>query len=118
MKHLLLFALTAASMLAADATGKWTGTLTPSGDSNSHPAMLVLKQEGSSVTGTAGPDEGERHNIQNGKIENDSITFEVPQGETVMKFNLKLEGDQLQGDITRQRGDQTQTAKLNLKREK
>ncbi len=33
-----------------------------------------------------------------------------------MKFTLKLEGDQITGDVTREREGQTQTAKLAVKR--
>jgi hypothetical protein len=35
-----------------------------------------------------------------------------------MKFNLKHEGDEIRGEITRQRDGETQTAKLDLKRSK
>lgn len=119
MKHLLLLACTAVGLFAADATGKWTGTLTPSqGDKHGGPALLILKQDGTALTGTAGPNEGEQHSIQNGKIENGTLTFEVPQGEVVMKFELKLEGDEIKGDISRERNGQKQTAQLSVKREK
>ena len=119
MKHLLLLAFTAVGLFAADATGKWTGTLTPSqGEGNGGPALLILKQDGTAVTGTAGPNEGEQHSIEKGKIENGTLTFEVPQGEGVMKFALKLEGDEIKGDISRERNGQKQTAQLSVKREK
>ena len=120
MRYLCLLALTAAGLLAADATGTWTGNMTVS-DSNgerTRPAHLVLKQEGTKLTGTACPDAGEQHPIENGKAENDTLTFEVPTGSTSMKFSLKLEGDSIKGTITRERDGQTQTAKLDVKRSK
>jgi hypothetical protein len=117
MKHFLILACTAFGLLAADATGKWSGTFTPT-DGGGGPALLILKQEGSIVTGTAGPNEGERHSIQNGRIEDGTLKFEVPQGETVMKFDLKLEGDEITGDVSRERNGQRQTAKLSVKRDK
>ena len=42
MRLILLF-LGAAAMLMADATGKWTGTLTPDGGGEG-PALLLLKK--------------------------------------------------------------------------
>src|SRR5713101_6391523 len=105
MKHILLLTLAAVSLIAADATGTWTGTLTAStpNGSEQHPALLVLKQEGTKLTGTAGPDANEQHAIENGKAENGSLTFELPRENGVMKFTLKQEGDEIKGDITRER---------------
>jgi hypothetical protein len=37
---------------------------------------------------------------------------------TVMKFVLKLEGDEMTGDVSRERDGQVQTAKLAVKRAK
>ncbi len=116
MRYLLLFALTAASVMAADATGTWTGTLTPNGDDKGGPAHLVLKQDGNRLTGTAGPDASEQHQIENGKVEDGVLTFDVSAGSAVMKFRLKQEGDEIKGDITRERDGQTETAKLAVKR--
>jgi hypothetical protein len=117
MKHILLLTLVASGLLAADATGKWTGTFTPQG-SEGGPALLVLKQEGAKVTGTAGPGADEQHEIQNGKAENGNITFEVGDGDKVMKFVLKQEGDEIKGTATRERDGQTQTANLAVTRAK
>jgi hypothetical protein len=102
--------------MAADATGTWTGTLTPSGDDNPRPAHLVLKQDGNKLTGTAGPDANEQHAIENGKAEDGVLTFDVPTGGAVMKFRLKQDGDEIKGDITRERDGQTETARLAVKR--
>ena len=55
------------------------------------------------VTGTAGPDEGERHPIRSGKVENDTATFEVETPSGVMRFTLKQDGEDLTGEITRVR---------------
>ena len=89
MQRLLLIALTAATLVAADATGTWTGTLTPS-DGTSGPARLVLKQEGDKVTGTAGPDATEQHTIENGKAESGNLTFQVSTPGGVMKFAVAI----------------------------
>ena len=118
MKHILLLTFAAFSLMAADATGTWTGTLTVPDKGDPGPALLVLKQEGVKLTGTAGPDANERHAIENGKAENGNITFEIPRENGVMKFTLKQEGDEIKGDITRERDGEKQTAKLAVKRDK
>ena len=120
MKHFLLLTIAAAGLMAADATGKWTGSLlvpTPDGE-QARPAHLVLKQEGATLTGSAGPDASEQHPIQNGKVEDGKLVFEVATGSNVMKFALNQDGDEIKGDISRERDGQRQNAKLVVKREK
>lgn len=117
MKTLLLFALAAASLFAADATGKWTGTLQPS-EGPAAPAVLVLKQDGIKLTGTAGPDAGDQRAIQNGKAENGNLSFEVASDGITMKFALKQTGEELKGDIAAEREGHKLTAKVSLAREK
>jgi hypothetical protein len=102
---------------AADATGTWKGTFTPE-NRDAGPALVILKQTGDTVTGTAGPDENERNEIANGKVTENRITFEIPREQGMMRFVLTLEGDTLTGQATRERDGQQQTAKLSLKREK
>ena len=117
MKPFLLTLLFAVSLTAVDATGTWTGTLTPEGgDGRSLPAQLVLKQDGDKLTGTAGPDSGEQRPIQNGKAENGTLSFELESEGSVMKFALKQDGDAITGDIVRERDGKTQTAKISVKR--
>lgn len=117
MTQFLALALAAVTTLAADVTGNWKGTLTPDGR-DAGPALLVLKQEGKTVTGTVGPDEGERHEITKGTVDNDAVTFEVATPGGVMKFTLKQSAEELTGDVTRERDGQQQTAKLAVKRAK
>jgi hypothetical protein len=117
MKLFLVFLLAAVGLLAADATGTWTGSLTrESGDQGT--AHLVLKQDGPKVTGTAGPNSGEQHEIQNGKAEAGKITFEVPLDNGVMKFVLNQEGDGIKGEITMERDGEVQRAQLAVTRSK
>ena len=121
MKHILVMILAVASAIGADANGRWSGTMTvrtSEGTDRVGPALLVLEQDGATITGSAGPDDSERHEIKNGKSDNGNLTFEVLNGESVMKFNLKHEGDEMKGEITRERDGETQTAKLDLKRSK
>ncbi len=120
MKTILLLAFAAASLFAADATGKWIGTLTPVGEGGGSggPALLILKQDGTKLTGTAGPDASEQHDIQNGKAENGNLTFDLPAGPGVMKFALKQTGEEIKGDITAEREGQKRSATLVVKRDK
>jgi len=117
MKYILLLTMAAVSLLAADATGVWTGTFTPAGQEPG-PAHLVLKQEGTKLTGTAGPTPDEQREIRNGKAENGTVTFEVMGEDATMKFVLKQEGEGISGDVSRQQDGQPQTAKLAVTRNK
>ena len=117
MKSILLLVVTALALMGADATGTWTGTLTRTGGEPG-PAHLVLKQDGGKVTGTAGPNADEQHEIQNGKTQDDKISFEVAGENGAMKFELKRQGDQISGDVSRERDGEVQTAKLSVTRNK
>jgi len=60
-------------------TGKWSGThaADPNAEAKESTALLVLKQSGSDITGTVGPNADEQFPIQKGKIDGDKITLEV-----------------------------------------
>ena len=62
MKAILcLLALAGGLFADTNLTGKWTGTFTPeNGDEG--PALLQLKQTGTDITGSIGPDDNEQHN--------------------------------------------------------
>lgn len=115
MKYMLVLTLAAVNLIAADATGTWIGTFTPDGEA-AGPAHLVLKQEGAKLTGTAGPRANEQREIQNGKAEDGRLTFEVGTEGATMKFVLKQDGDEIKGDVSRERDGQIQTAKLAVAR--
>lgn len=115
MAHILAVALTAFAAIATAVTGTWTGTLTPDGRDPT-PAVLVLRQEGTIVTGTAGGSDDERYPLRHGTIKDDIVTFEVEAGEGLMRFELKLSGDDLTGVVVREREGQQQKAGLLLKR--
>ena len=94
-----LIAVFAMTVLAADVTGKWTGSFSPEGQDPSN-AIVFLKQTGTSVTGSAGPDEGQQWPLTNGKLVGNKLTGEVssPDG-MVFKLDLTLEGDRISGDV-------------------
>ena len=114
----LLFALCAITALAADVSGKWSGTFTAEGG-EPQPAFMILKQSGSALTGSGGPDENEQWPLENGKVDGNKITGSVksPDG-AVYTVNLVLEGDHLRGEITAKQEDRTMKGKMDVTRAK
>jgi hypothetical protein len=115
MKSIAVLLLAAIALMAADATGTWSGTIKYDDRDHTGPAHIVLKQEGEKVTGTAGPSAEEQFAIADGKFAGGHLTFEIAaQG---MKFDLKQEGDQISGKIVRSHEGETRTATILLKRQ-
>lgn len=114
----LLIALFAMTAMAADVTGKWKGNFAPEGQDPSG-AFAVLKQSGTTLTGTAGPGEDQQWPLANGKVVGNKVTGEVtsPDG-IVFKLDLMLEGDHLKGDVNGMRDGQPMKAKIDLTRVK
>ncbi len=109
---LLLLGL-AVSAVAADVSGTWKitagGGRGGRGPGGAGPAeqSLVLKQDGSSLSGKMVVKRGEQTvetNIQDGKVDGDNIEFKVkrntPNGEMVTAFKAKVSGDKMEGTRT------------------
>src|SRR5215469_13184615 len=84
MRTLLCILVLAFSGIAiaddVSATGKWSGSFKIShanGETEDSTAILVLKQTGTEITGTVGPNEDKQLPIQKGKIEGAKITLEA-----------------------------------------
>lgn len=126
MKVLLcLFSLllvAAAGLLAdVDVAGKWTGSFVMddgSGETHDSTALLILKQEGNTVSGTVGPNEGEQWPVQNGKVEGEKVTLEVQTDGPLITFNLVLSGEHLKGDAHASKDGKNLSAKLDATRVK
>ena len=119
MTHGLLVVSLFSVLMLSDVTGKWGGTFevrNDQGEQRTEKALLILKQEGTTVTGSGGPDERERHPIQNGKVEGDKLTFEIGTDSSTIYFNLTVSGDEIKGEMKRRRNGQEQTARLSVKR--
>jgi CubicO group peptidase (beta-lactamase class C family) len=87
---------------AADLTGRWTGTLDitgPDGTSRSQPACLVLKQDGSTLSGRFGPNPADMRDISKGAIADGQVGFDLPLGNRTMHAKLAMETDRLMGEI-------------------
>jgi len=124
MKILLCLAAIAAIALSAPAdvnvSGKWSGTFSVTGsDGNSEPAFLLLKQEGTAVTGSAGPNEEQQHPIKKGSVAGNKLTLEIePRENQTIKLELVVDGDRMKGDINMARDGETRNGKLDLARAK
>src|SRR5580700_7375557 len=81
MKTLIcLLLLTGMTLSAGELTGKWTGKFditTPDGETKPDSAVMNLKLDGTTVTGTAGSNEDQQWTINKGKLEAGKLTFDV-----------------------------------------
>jgi len=113
---MLLGAVFAMTALAADVSGKWAGTFVPEGEDSSK-AFVILKQTGTSVTGSAGPDEGQQWPLTDGKLVGNKLTGTVssPDG-MVFKLDLTLDGDRIKGDILMTHDGQTMKGVIDVTR--
>ena len=123
MKIVVCLMLVFAALLAADTSvaGKWSGTFlmdNGSGESHDSSILLVLKQEGSAITGTAGPNENEQWPISKGKIDGNKLTMEVQSDGPLIQFELVLDGDHLKGDAHASHEGHNLTAKVDAARSK
>jgi hypothetical protein len=114
---LSLLLLAAWTLSASDLTGKWSGTvdMKQDGDAQTIPVVMIVKQDGKTLTGTAGP-EDDQHTIQKGLVDGDSVTMEVDGGEAIYYLELKVDGDQLSGAV--KQGTDGEKMKIALKRVK
>jgi hypothetical protein len=118
---LMLAAFAGLAMADGDVTGKWSGSFNmtgPNGEMKESTAMLVLKQSGTDITGTVGPNEGEQIAIQKGKIEGAKITLEAEHDGHSIKFDLVLAADRITGDANMSGEGQAAKAKLDVTRSK
>jgi hypothetical protein len=119
MKSILvsLLLLAAWTLSASDLTGKWSGTvdMKQDGEAQTIPVIMIVKQDGNKLTGTAGPEE-DQHAIRKGLVDGDTITMEVDSGEDIFYLELKVDGDQITGAV--KQGTDGEKMKIALKRVK
>jgi hypothetical protein len=121
MKILWVIALSAVSLFA-DVTGKWSGSfdVTVNGETKADTAVLNLKQAGTKITGTAGPNEEKQMRIRSGSIDGNTLTLEVGPDDNdhpVIYLTLVVDGDHMTGNAKAGTEEHKMTAKLDLKRE-
>ena len=89
----------------ADVTGRWAGTLTaerPDGSTHQDSVLLILEQKGSSLTGTIGGHENDRHPITKGTIDGNRVSIQATSanGERQFQLELTLDADEMKGTLT------------------
>jgi hypothetical protein len=100
MKLLFASLLLTLSISAADLTGKWTGTFTDNADTTKHENFfVVLTQNGDTLTGTAGSTAEDQGPISNGKVDGNSVTFDIKADEVSIHFTLQFVDNHLKGQI-------------------
>jgi len=120
-KLLLCALLSTFALQAAELTGKWSGSFditNSEGETKADSAYMDLKETGSAVTGTAGPNSEKQWSLRKGKLEGQNLTFEVAMDDGgVLAFELTFDGTSIQGTCTGTGGGgEKMSAKVNLKR--
>ena len=118
---LVLAAFAGLAIADTNVTGKWSGSFNitaSNGEMKESTALLVLKQSGTDITGTVGPNEEEQFPIQKGKIEGDKITLEADHEGQTIKFDLVLAADRITGEANMSHEGETSKAKLDVTRAK
>ena len=118
MKNVIaVFLLLAVSAMGTDLSDTWTGSFRAEGGDHDTPQVFLLKQDGSKVTGTGGPDSQEQYPIENGRIDGDRLKFELTTGEWRFSYDLKQNGpDGLKGDLQLKTVNNSRNAKVSLRR--
>ena len=100
--------------------GSWSGSFDIiAQDGSIHPdtALLILKQDGAAITGTAGPNENEQSPISLGMVTGQDIQFNIDtQGGRTMTFLLRLDDDHLKGYAGGETPDGKVTAAIDVTR--
>jgi hypothetical protein len=104
----LIFPIALAMFAANDSNvgGKWTGLIviddTASGTKIETPVELQLENKGGVLSGKIGREnDPDKVEIRNAKVEGDRLTFEASSVETSssMRFSLKVQGEQMSGEM-------------------
>jgi hypothetical protein len=119
LKLMLAGCLATLTMMAADATGKWTAEM-PGRDGNTMTVTMNLKADGSALTGTVSGRRGEAA-ISEGKVDGDTVSFDVVRENNGNKMTQhyvgKMDGDTIHFSIKMEGGmGDGQERKLDAKR--
>jgi len=100
MKMLLASLLLTLSLSAAGISGKWSGKFVDDQDKD-HPESIyvVLTENGGALTGTAGQNADQQMPITNGKVDGNTISFDVKIEVITLHFSLTLAGNHLKGTV-------------------
>lgn len=89
---------------AANVAGRWSGsfdTVRANGNIEPDHAVFVLTQDGTKLSGMAGPSADHMKAISEGEVSGDTVRFSVPLDQATIQFALHLEGaDHMRGEAT------------------
>jgi TonB family protein len=98
MKLLLLTAMAAGILSAADFAGRWGGTIGIDGKAT--PFALTINQQDGKISGSIATLTGERLPMEKLEADGDRLAFEVREGGRIVKFRLTLTATGLTGEST------------------
>ncbi len=111
---LILFALLAMTLSAADITGTWKATAKSGNETFKR--TFVFKQDGTKLTGTTTSDRFGKSAIQNGKIEGDAFSFTMTVNIEFGGVKISITGE-VQGDVIKMTAEfQGSTLEFTAKR--
>jgi len=116
-RTIAIVTLLVASVMASDLTGNWSGIFKVDGGDHTVPQLLILKQQGKTLTGSGGPNASEQYPIENGRIDGDEARFELTTGEWKFAYDLKQTAPgALNGTLKLQSLNDSRNAKVSLTR--
>ena len=117
-KTIAVVLLLVVNVMAGDLTGKWSGAFKVAGGDHDVPQLFLLKQDGSKLTGSGGPNEGEQYPIENGRVDGDRVRFELTTGEWKFRYSLKASEGKMVGDLELKAVNDSRKATVSLGRVK
>jgi hypothetical protein len=108
----------AVNAMAQDFSGKWSGEFKVNGGDHSVPQQFMFKQNGNTLAGSGGPNNGEQYPIENGKVDGNRLMFEITTGEWKFAYDLKAAGEGITGTLELKSINDRRTASVALKRVK
>ena len=115
----LLITLVALATSNHDLSGRWSGNFRVDGGDHNVPQLFIFQQQGTKLSGSGGPNEGEQYPIENGTIVNDDARFQLTTGEWNFTYHLQRAAkDDLQGNLKLESVGESRAAKVSLKRVK
>jgi hypothetical protein len=108
LAHLLIFGISLTALVATaqtpDLSGRWSGSfdvVQPDGSVQPDNSLFLLKQDGKTLTGTAGQSETHQSPIANGEVDASRAHFDlVVNPKMTVHFDLTIDGDHLHGTAT------------------